>query len=117
MPRDSYSALQQKIEKEIVKLQKRADALRAKRRQPVITSIVRSMREYDITPEEIAAALNKKSTKTSGRSNASATRRPVPVKYKHPQTGESWTGRGKAPRWIVKAEAEGKQRADFLVGK
>ena len=56
MPRESYASLQAKIEKEITKLQKKAEALQTKRRKPVIATIVASMREYNITPEEIAAA-------------------------------------------------------------
>ncbi|HEU0229307.1 MAG TPA: H-NS histone family protein [Burkholderiaceae bacterium] len=118
MSRDTYSALQAKIEKEITKLQKQASALRIKRRVPVIASIVRTMREYDITPEEIAQALNKKAVKVaSPKANgaASAAKRSVPIKYRHPETGETWTGRGKAPRWIIKAESDGKQRDAFLI--
>ena len=56
MARETYAALQAKIEKEINKLQKKAEVLQTKRRKPVITSIITSMREYDITPEEIVAA-------------------------------------------------------------
>ncbi|TAM87392.1 MAG: H-NS histone family protein [Candidimonas sp.] len=117
MPRDTYSVLQTKIEKEIAKLQKQANALRNKRRIPVIASIVRSMREYQIAPEEITAALSKKSAKSGTKLNGSSAtaKRPVPVKYRHPETGATWTGRGKAPRWIVQAESDGKQRSDFLV--
>ncbi|MGB6103513.1 MAG: H-NS histone family protein [Pusillimonas sp.] len=118
MTRDTYSALKQKIEKEIQKLQKQAQALQVKQRGPVITSIIRSMREYDITPDDIAAAYNKKTGGTRARKTtaaAPAAKRSVPVKYRHPQTGETWTGRGKAPRWISNAEAEGKSRNDFLI--
>lgn len=118
MTRDTYSSLKQKIEKEILKLQKQAQALQTKQRGPVITSIIRSMREYDITPEEIADAFNKKNTKTSTRkpaATASGTKRPVPAKYRHPQTGATWTGRGKAPRWVTAAEADGQNRNDFLI--
>lgn len=118
MSRDTYSALQAKIEKEIAKLQKQATALRTKRRVPVIASIVRTMRDYDITPEEITQALNKKAGKTAPKPNSAPTaKRSVPVKYRHPETNETWTGRGKAPRWIIKAESDGKQRSDFLVEK
>jgi len=118
MPRDTYSALQTKIEKEIAKLQKQAKALNVKRRAPVIASIVRSMREYDITVEEITRALGKKPVKSASKpAGSAAAKRPVPVKYRHPKTGETWTGRGKAPRWIVQAEAGGKQRSDYLVGQ
>jgi len=39
----------------------------------------------------------------------------VPPKYRHPETGDTWTGRGKPPKWITAAEAEGKKRDDFLI--
>ncbi|WP_459618130.1 H-NS histone family protein [Bordetella sp. 2513F-2] len=121
MPRESYATLQAKIEKEISKLQKRAEALQTKRRKPVIASIVKSMREYDITPEEIAAAFS--STKPAGRTAArrkaaaapAAAKRPVAPKYRHPKTGETWSGRGKAPRWLVAEEAAGVDRSSFLI--
>lgn len=117
MTRDTYAALQLKIQKEITRLQKQALALQAKQRTPVIASIVRSMREYDITPEEIAAAFNKrKPARTATRTTtASTTKRTVPPKYKNPETGATWTGRGKAPRWVSDAEAAGKSREQFLI--
>jgi DNA-binding protein H-NS len=36
----------------------------------------------------------------------------VEAKYQNPETGEVWTGRGKAPRWIAD-----KDRSDFLIEK
>ena len=116
MTRDNYAALQLKIQKEITRLQKQAQALQAKQRTPVIASIVRSMREYDISPEDITAAYNKKKATRAGTPRAAdAVKRTVPPKYKNPQTGATWTGRGKAPRWIADAEAEGKSREQFLI--
>ncbi|HWL30215.1 MAG TPA: H-NS histone family protein [Burkholderiaceae bacterium] len=117
MTRDSYSNLKQKIEKEILKLQKQAKALQTKRRGPVITSILRSMREYEITPEDITEAFNRKSARVSTRKTdaATAVKRTVPIKYRDPDTGATWTGRGKPPRWISAAEADGKSRNDFLI--
>lgn len=35
----------------------------------------------------------------------------VPPKYCNPATGETWTGRGKAPKWI-----DGKDRQSYLIG-
>ncbi|NYT63984.1 H-NS histone family protein [Alcaligenaceae bacterium] len=124
MTRDTYSSLKKKIEKEILKLQKQAQALQTKQRGPVIASIIRSMREYDITPEELTLAFNKKATGPSQRNataakpsatKPTAVKRPVAPKYRHPETGATWTGRGKAPRWVTAAEAEGKNRNDFLI--
>lgn len=34
----------------------------------------------------------------------------VAAKYRDPATGQTWTGRGKAPKWI-----EGKDRQAFLI--
>jgi DNA-binding protein H-NS len=34
----------------------------------------------------------------------------VAPKYRDPSTGDTWTGRGKAPKWI-----EGRDRANFLI--
>ncbi|HCN70719.1 MAG: DNA-binding protein [Pusillimonas sp.] len=121
MTRESYASLQQKIEKEIQKLQKQAEALKAKQRTPVIKDIVRKMREYDITPDEIIKTFSK--TKETGKRAANgaasgAGNKPrgiVPAKYRNPQTGATWTGRGKAPRWISEAEAQGQSRDTFLI--
>jgi len=119
MARESYATQQAKIEKEISKLQKKAQSLQVKRRKPVITSIIRQMREYQITPEEIAAAFGK----PNGR-RAPAARKAAPAgrpkatvapKYRHPDTGETWSGRGKPPRWLANAEAKGAKRESFLI--
>jgi DNA-binding protein H-NS len=113
MPRQSYAVQKAKIEKEIEKLKKQAQALQSKKRLPVIRSIIKTMKEYDITTEEIVQAFGKG---TKPRATVKrATRAPVPVKYRHPQTGQTWTGRGKAPRWVTEAEAAGQSRTTFLV--
>ncbi|RTZ40923.1 H-NS histone family protein [Candidimonas sp. SYP-B2681] len=118
MTRESYSALKQKIEKEILRLQKQAQALQIKQRRPVINSIIRSMREYDISPQEINEAYTARTTNSSPRSgdvSVAAPKRPVAPKYRDPSSGATWTGRGKAPRWIAAAESEGRDRNDFLI--
>ncbi len=118
MARNSYSSIKQKIEKEILRLQKQAQALQIKERRPVINSIIRSMREFDISPQEVAEAYTAKTTNSGTRPNDSpkdASKRSVAPKYRDPHTGASWTGRGKAPRWIVAAESAGQNRSDFLI--
>ena len=117
MTRDTYSSLKLKIEKEIAKLQRQARTLQFKQRTPVISSIIRSMREYDITPEEITNAFNKKSIKTAAPKSisAAAPKKRVPAKFRHPETGDTWSGRGKTPRWISAAESQGQSRNDFLI--
>jgi len=116
----NYTAQQAKIQKEIERLHKQAQLLQSKQRRPVITSILRSMKEYDITPEEIAAAFGKSGPKTSKTSRVKTakpqgTKKPVAPKYRHPATSATWTGRGKAPLWIVEAEKNGQTRQQFLI--
>lgn len=43
-------------------------------------------------------------------------RKPVEVRYRNPDNAqETWTGRGKQPRWLAAAIASGKSLDDFLV--
>ena len=124
MARENYAAQQARIEKEISKLRKRAEALQMKRRKPVLASIVRSMREYGISPDEVVAALGRTrraaspaptTARKAAANQAGTTRRVVAPKYRHPKTGETWSGRGKAPRWLTAAEADGAKRDSFLI--
>ncbi|WP_045737550.1 H-NS histone family protein [Xanthomonas sp. MUS 060] len=40
----------------------------------------------------------------------------VPPKYRNPaNTSETWTGRGKQPRWLADLVAKGKKVEDFLI--
>ncbi|MFK4505736.1 H-NS histone family protein [Bradyrhizobium daqingense] len=37
-------------------------------------------------------------------------------KYRNPQTSETWSGRGKRPRWLVAAMKSGKRIEEFRIG-
>jgi len=41
--------------------------------------------------------------------------RKVPIKYRGPNRGDTWTGRGKTPRWLATQIADGKKKEDFLI--
>lgn len=45
-----------------------------------------------------------------GRTQTTTAGRKVAPKYRNPTTNETWTGRGRQPRWI-----QGKQLSDFLI--
>lgn len=61
------------------------------------------MAEFNIS----VADLSGKSRETVGKKAGGK----VAPKYRDPVSAATWTGRGKAPRWI-----EGKDRNDFLIG-
>lgn len=39
----------------------------------------------------------------------------VAVKYRNVATGETWTGRGKMPRWLAAEVAKGRTKEQFAV--
>ena len=47
--------------------------------------------------------------------NTKAARAAVAAKYRNPATGESWSGRGRAPKWLAEELAKGRSREAFLI--
>lgn len=41
----------------------------------------------------------------------------LPPKYRNPNSGETWAGRGTKPRWIKEAIAKGRKVDEFLIVK
>ncbi|SAL81581.1 histone family protein nucleoid-structuring protein H-NS [Caballeronia arvi] len=66
----------------------------------MLIDIVQKMREYDISLSEL-----------TGRSSAEL-RLDVHPKYRDPVSGATWSGRGRAPQWIV-----GQDRDRFLTAQ
>ena len=79
-------------------------------RQAEIAHAVQQVRELvaqhgltvqDVFPGRGARAAGKSAGKSTGK---------VAAKYRDPATGQTWTGRGKAPKWI-----DGQDRSRFLI--
>jgi DNA-binding protein H-NS len=63
-------------------------------------------------------AIEEKDVSSSYNGNGKARRkypRVVP-KYRNPLTSETWSGRGKQPRWLVAAIKTGRKIEDFEIG-
>ncbi|QKV55814.1 H-NS family nucleoid-associated regulatory protein [Comamonas antarctica] len=59
--------------------------------------------EFSLTAEDVfPPAKGRKSSNAGGK---------VAPKYKNPETGDTWTGRGKAPKWIAAV----KNREEFAI--
>lgn len=107
----NYLSEKERIENEIQKLKEHARALQERHRGPALDGIVQAMQEYDISPDEIASAY-RNATRASRRSSSKQT---VAPKYRDSATGQTWSGRGRTPRWITTAEAQGRHRDEFLI--
>jgi DNA-binding protein H-NS len=61
---------------------------------------------------------NDKDAPQSYNANGEARRKYPRVlpKYRNPQTSETWSGRGKRPRWLVAAIKTGRKIEDFEIG-
>ncbi|MBN3768264.1 H-NS family nucleoid-associated regulatory protein [Burkholderia sp. Se-20378] len=98
---ENYKALKAQLEA----LHERTEAARIAELEAVVTQIRELVAEYGITEDQIFG--RKRAKKAEG---AAAAAEP---KYQNPKTGETWSGRGRAPLWIRDA----KNRDRFLIAK
>jgi DNA-binding protein H-NS len=103
-------ATYQEIKVKISKLEEQARALLQKESTVVVAKIRGLMSEYGLTVQDLGLGITNMGKKMS------AMKQPLPPKYQDPVSGKTWSGKGKAPGWIVEATKKGK-RDDFLIGK
>lgn len=95
------AALSEKIEQERAELQSQMDDLQSLEKLPSAPNGSRRPRGGSPTAKTPKSKPGKKRGK-------------VAPKYRSPK-GETWTGRGRAPRWLIELEAQGKKRESFLI--
>ena len=118
----SYSEIIQQIND----LQKQAERQRKEEYSSVLKAIKKQIAEFGITAEELgflSAAGAKRGPKAGAK--AAKGRKPrakranagvkVPPKYKDSATGNTWTGRGKMPKWVSQALASGRSLESMLI--
>jgi len=92
------------LKAQIARLQAQADEARRTEVDNVVADIRQKIAEYGLTAQDLGFAVAAK----RGRPPKKA---PLPAKYQDPKSGNTWSGRGKPPKWIV-----GKNRERFLIG-
>ncbi|HEX6705062.1 MAG TPA: H-NS histone family protein [Albitalea sp.] len=98
------------IKAEMARLEREAQEV-----EGVIGRIKEAIAHYGFTAEDLGFKTSqgvsgtKKNSKKA--SNATSTTTVGLAKYRDPATGETWTGRGRPPNWIVSA----KNRDEFLI--
>ena len=81
-------------------LQQELEQARQQEADRALREIVAKMREYKISLQELIGT----------RAHARMVPPVANAKYRDPATGATWSGRGRAPQWIVD-----KNRDDFLI--
>ncbi|MCC8402181.1 H-NS histone family protein [Paraburkholderia sp. MMS20-SJTN17] len=92
------------LKAQIARLQAQAEEARRTEIDTVVADIRQKIAEYGLTAQDLGFAVAAK----RGRPPKKA---PLPAKYQDPKSGNTWSGRGKPPKWIV-----GKNRERFLIG-
>lgn len=95
----------EKIHQQIAELTKKAQELAIKKKEPIIEDMKSKIKLYGITAKELG--FTEKSTV------GPTTKTPVAVKYK--QGENTWTGRGRQPKFIVDHLATGGKIEDLSV--
>ena len=78
-------------------LEAQIEAARKAENSEAIAKVKALIAEHGLTQQDVFGASVKRARKASGS---------VPPKFKDPISGATWSGRGKAPKWI-----EGKDRS------
>ena len=79
-------------------------------------------KKHGWTLEELFAGAAKTAPATGKPRKAAASARKSPAKgtkvaakYRHPETGQTWSGRGILPKWMTEEIAKGRKREDFAI--
>lgn len=85
----------------------------------VRAAVNRIVRGSGYTMEELfgtKSTSTKRVAKTAGTAKKAKAGSKVPPKYRNPSNpAETWTGRGKHPRWLAAFVAQGRDASDFLI--
>lgn len=73
-------------------LEKQIQDARKRELMDAVAKVRSLVAEYGLTAEDVFPPAR------AARSGGAGSN--VPPKYRHPETGETWTGRGKPPKWI-----------------
>ncbi|MGF6533570.1 MULTISPECIES: H-NS histone family protein [Paraburkholderia] len=91
------------LKAQIARLQAQADEARRTELGNVIEEIRGKIAEYGLTAQDLGFAV-------AARRGRPPKKAPLPPKYQDPKSGNTWSGRGKPPKWI-----SGKNRERFLI--
>ena len=86
---------------QIAKLQSLAEAARKDEMNGAIQKIKELMQLHGVTVDDLSSGSRAKPAKIKNS---------VLPQFKNPESGETWTGRGRAPRWL-----DGKDKEQFRI--
>jgi DNA-binding protein H-NS len=97
------------LDKIIAAAERQREAKRESGKRELIEEFRARAEALGLSLDELAA----NSSKAGRPSGKSPPAQSPAVKYRNPETGETWSGRGRAPKWLTLAEQQGRGREEF----
>lgn len=95
----------EKIQQQIEELQKKAHEIQQQKKSAVLEEVRAKIKAYGLTAKELGfGGVEKTEDKRS---------QPVPIKYRSGE--QTWTGRGRKPKWLEVYLANGGKLEDIAV--
>ena len=98
----------QEILSQIEDLKRKAEGVRQQEMAGAIAEIKQLMAQFGISAEDLGLAGRSVTGKSKSRGSVAA-------KYRDPASGNTWTGRGRRPRWVLELESQGKSLNDCRI--
>ncbi len=98
----------EQIQAQIAELTKKAQELAQAKRQPTLDEVKAKIALYGFTAKELGFA-------DVAKPAPATEKKPVAIKYR--DGDNTWTGRGRQPKWLEKKITEGSKLEDFAVEK
>ncbi|MGI4856775.1 MAG: H-NS family nucleoid-associated regulatory protein [Janthinobacterium lividum] len=98
----------ERLMQEKAKLDSQIETMRAAEKSTALAEVLEKIAAFELTPAELGF----NSPRAYARKHALGNQRSaVAPKYRDPESGKTWSGRGKPPLWIA-----GKDRDGFAIG-
>jgi len=107
------------VNKRLAKLRAQAakiEASQSSAKKKAVAKVTALMKKLGVTVADLKTT--EKTAKKRGPKAGKKSSNPgktIAVKYRHPETGETWSGRGIKPRWLAAEIASGKSVEEFLI--
>jgi DNA-binding protein H-NS len=114
----TYETIMSKV-RELTRKAEQAKRAEQRRLSRGVERVKRLMKQHGISIAHLggSSAAGGSTPKNAGKSTLSPNdgRLKVKPKYRHPKSKETWSGRGKTPRWLAAEIKSGKRKDDFLI--
>lgn len=99
------------LQQQIAELQAKAEELRKNEIEAVVADIKEKIAAYGLTAKDLGFD----TTRGEIPEATAKTKKEVVAKYRNPETGDEWSGRGRSPKWLQDQLDAGKAKEDFLI--